>query len=408
MSRSQPLLPIAMVFCVLALSTGPAVFANAPEAPKETVIEGNNAFALDLYAKLKEQEGNLFFSPYSISTALAMTYAGAGGNTEKQMADVLHFDLPQEKLHPAFRKLIERMNAQGKESGYQLSVANALWAQKDYQFLRAFLNTTKSNYGAGLNQVDFVKATEAARKTINDWVEKRTEGKIKDLIKPGILDSLTRLVLTNAIYFKGNWASQFKEKDTEDAPFTIARDREVTVPMMSQKEQFAYDETEMLQLLELPYVEDELSMVILLPKELDGLATLENSLAPGNLKEWLQGLRKQEVVVEMPRFKLTSQFSLKEVLRSMGMTEAFSVKLANFSGMTSGRDLFISAVIHKAYVDVNEEGTEAAAATAVVMKLRGAPRPPKVFRADHPFLFLIRDNQSGSILFMGRVVNPKA
>jgi serpin B len=405
MSRSQPLLPIIMVFCVLAFGSGPVVLADALETTEETVVEGNDTFALDLYAKLREQEGNLFFSPYSISTALAMTYAGARGNTEKQMADVLHFDLPQEKLHPAFRKLIERMNAQGKESGYQLSVANALWAQKDYQFLRAFLNTTKSNYGAGLNQVDFVKATEAARKTINDWVEKRTEGKIKELIKPGILDSLTRLVLTNAIYFKGNWANQFKEKDTEDAPFTVARDRKVTVPMMSQKEQFAYAETETLQLLELPYVEDELSMVILLPKEVDGLPDLENSLTPGSLKEWLQHLTRQQVLVQVPRFKLTSEFRLEEVLKSMGMTDAFLLPPADFSGMTGVKDLFISAVIHKAFVDVNEEGTEAAAATAVVMKREVAAEPP-VFRADHPFLFLIRDNQSGGILFLGRVVNP--
>ena len=406
MNRPHPLVMIAMVFFVLALSNASVVFADVPEAPEKTLISGNSAFALDLYAKLREQEGNLFFSPYSISTALAMTYAGARANTERQMAQVLHFDLPQEKLHPAFRKLIERMNAQGKESGYQLSVANALWAQKDYQFLRAFLNTTTTNYGAGLKQVDFVKATEAARKTINDWVEKRTEGKIKQLIKPGILGALTRLVLTNAIYFKGNWERQFEKKDTRDSPFTVARDKEVAVPMMSQKGQFAYGETERVQFVELPYVENELSMIILLPKELDGLADLERSLTPRGLKEWLEGLSKKDVVVEVPRFKLTTQFRLKEVLTAMGMTDAFSVKLADFSGMTGDRDLFISAVIHKAFVDVNEEGTEAAAATAVVMKLRAAPMPPKVFRADHPFLFLIRDNQSGSILSMGRVVNP--
>ncbi len=303
--------------------------------------------------------------------------------------------------------MIERINAQGKQSGYELSVANALWAQKGYQFLRAFLNTTTTNYGAGLNQVDFVSATEAARKTINDWVEKKTEGKIKDLIKPGVFNTLTRLVLTNAIYFKGNWARQFEKVETKDSPFTVARDKNVTVPMMSQKAQFAYAETETLQLLELPYAGDQLSMVILLPKELDGLADLEKSLTPGSLRECLQGLRKQEVVVQVPRFKLTSEFSLARVLASMGMTDAFS-READFSGMTGDTELFISAVIHKAFVDVNEEGTEAAAATAVVMTLKSAPLRPPIFRADHPFLFLIRDNQSGSILFLGRVVNPRA
>jgi serpin B len=256
--------------------------------------------------------------------------------------------------------------------------------------------------------VDFITATENARKTINAWVEKKTNGKIKDLISPGVLDSMTRLVLTNAIYFKGNWAKQFKENRTQDAPFTLADGKKIEVAMMNQKAEFGYMETDTFQALELPYVDEELSMVILLPKEIDALNEFEKALTTENLNQRLAEIHKCEVVVFVPKFKTTSQFSLADVLKSMGMKDAFSSD-ADFSGINGKRDLFISAVIHKAFVEVNEEGTEAAAATGVVMRLTSVgPAAIPVFRADHPFLFLIRDNLSGSILFIGRVVNPKA
>ncbi len=369
------------------------------------LVRGNNTFALSLYGELREQEGNLFFSPFSISAALAMTYGGARGNTAAQMEQVLHFEVTTERLHQAFSQLTEQLNAQGKKGGYQLSVANALWGQQGVGFLKKFLDLTEKHYGAGLRQVDFAAATEAARKTINAWVEKETQGKIKDLIQPGVLNALTRLVLTNAIYFKGTWAEQFDKKATRDAPFTLATRQQVKVPMMHKTENFGYTEAEDFQALELAYAGDDLSMVIFLPREVDGLAALEKKLSLENLESWLGGLRRQTVQVSVPRFTMTSEFGLQDVLKSLGMTDAFS-GAADFSGMTGRRDLFISAVIHKAFVDVNEEGTEAAAATAVVMMTSAAPRPPVVFRADHPFIFLIRDNASGSILFIGRLVNP--
>ncbi len=385
------------------------------------VVKGDNEFAFDLYAKLRNKEGNLFFSPYSISTALALTYCGARGQTETQMAGVLNFPFfakpgpaissklksDRQKFASAFGKIIKDMNSRGEKGGYELRIANALWGQKDYDFLEEYTKLIKNNFDGQLNEVDFIRATEAARKTINKWVEKKTNKKITNLIQKGVLDSMTRLVLTNAIYFKGNWARQFKKDKTKDAPFTLDDGEKIETAMMNQTAEFGYMETASFQGLDLPYVDDELSMIILLPKKNDDLDELEKTLTVENLSKWLKKLYKREVVVSAPKFKMTSQFSLASVLKSMGMTDAFSSN-ANFSGMNGRKDLFISAVIHKAYVDVNEEGTEAAAATGVTMKLTsvGPSRIP-VFRADHPFLFLIRDNHTGSILFIGRVMNPK-
>jgi len=389
---------------------------------KKIIVEGNNKFALELFAKLQSTKGNLFFSPYSISTALAMAHAGARNETESQMAGVLHFPvsvhrrtdsspkslLDREQFASSFGNIIKDLNNRGQKGGYTLTVANALWGQKDYGFLQEFLKLIENSYDGRFNEVDFVRATEEARKTINAWVEKKTNDKIKNLISEGVLDSMTRLVLTNAIYFKGNWARQFKENKTKDSPFTIAEGQKIDVATMNQKAEFGYLETDTFQALELPYVDDELSMVILLPKKFDALDEFEKTLTPDNLTQWLAKIYKCEVVVFVPKFKLTSQFSLASVLNSMGMTNAFSSD-ADFSGINGKRDLFISAVIHKAYVEVNEEGTEAAAATGVVMRLTSVgPAPIPVFRADHPFLFLIRDNQTDSILFIGRVANPKA
>ena len=386
------------------------------------VVKGNNEFAFQLYARLRGKEGNLFFSPYSISTALALTYSGARGQTESQMGAVLHFPIfakqnkeswisstvipDRRQFASAFAEIIKDLNSRGEKGGYELRVANALWGQKKYGFLQEYLELIETNYGGKLNEVDFIRAAESARKTINRWVEKKTNNKIKNLIQKGVLDSMTRLVLTNAIYFKGNWARQFKKDNTKDAPFTLVDGKKVDAEMMNQKAEFGYMETESFQGLELPYVDDELSMIILLPKKNDGLDELEKTLTVENLTKWLSKLYKREVVVSVPKFKMTSQFGLASVLKAMGMTDAFSSN-ANFSGINGKRDLFISAVIHKAYVDVNEEGTEAAAATAVTMRLTsiGPARIP-VFRADHPFLFFIRDNHTESILFVGRLMNP--
>jgi serine protease inhibitor len=370
----------------------------------ETTVQGNTEFAFDLYQRLRKADGNLFFSPYSISTALAMTYAGARSDTEVQIAQALHFLLDQGQLHPSFASLEAKMGNTGRKGHIKLRVANTLWPQKGYAFLEGFLALTKQNYGVLITPVDYGNE-EATRHTINSWVEEKTEGKIKDLIPPGMLNDLTRLILVNAIYFKGNWASQFNRNLTRNAPFWVTPDEQVQVPMMTQKHEFRYGESDGLQVLELPYIGDDLSMIVLLPTETDGLAKLEESMTVENLYQWTKDLWEKEVEVFLPRFEITFPFRLDDALKSMGMVNAFSDE-ADFSGMDGSKELYIAAVLHKAFVTVNEEGTEAAAATAVIIKSKGPPSSPPVFRADHPFVFLIRENSTGSILFLGRVVNP--
>jgi serpin B len=398
------LLPLALVVAAAAS------FPGAPADPASTaaaaaVVAGNTRFALDLYRRLGTTEGNIFFSPYSISTALAMTYAGAGGTTRQQLAETLHFIPDGRTIHPAFSSLQSQLKGEQEQGRLELSIANALWVEQDFPLLKPFTDLTGRYYESGLNRVDFQQDGEKARRTINAWVEEKTKNKIQELITPGVLDSLTRLVLTNAIYFKGNWARKFKPDRTKEAQFWLAPGTAVTVPMMNGQDEFGYTEDEALQALEMPYAGDNLSMIILLPRVVDGLKGLDDMLSPEELSTRLDGVRKREVRVCMPKFTMTAQFELAKTLGAMGMPEAFS-DAADFSGMTGGRDLYISAVVHKAFVEVNEEGTEAAAATGVAMRLTAAPAPPPLFRADHPFLFLIRHKPSGSILFMGRVARP--
>ena len=379
------------------------------KADKEIVVEGNNKFAFDLYSQLKEEDGNLFFSPCSVSTALAMTYAGARGNTATQMADVLHFTLSQERLHPVFSELTQNLTADPERNSYQLAIANALWGQSGYEFYKEFINITKDYYDAGFKEVDYKddRERERSRQKINLWVEDKTNDKIKELIKQGILTSLTRLVLTNAIYFKGNWVLQFNPEQTRNSLFTPIEGQEVDVPMMNQTAEFNYSENDILQVLEMSYAGDELSMIIFLPKQASGLKKVESLLTVEKMESWLATLRKQEVIISLPKFKMTSEFLLNKALVSLGMVDAFTMK-ADFSGMTPDPvGFYISKVIHKAFVDVNEEGTEAAAATAVFMLKRAAPMPKPIFRADHPFIFIIRDIQTNSILFLGRVTDPR-
>ena len=360
-------------------------------AERTTVVEGNNAFAVALYGRLRNQGGNLFFSPESISTALAMAYAGARGGTAAQMAKTLHFTLPPDKLNPAMGALLSDLNA--AHAGYQLSVANALWAQQGYTFLDDFLDLLKTNYGAGLNQVNFKGATEAARLTINQWVEQKTQDKIKDLLQPGALRSDTRLVLTNAIYFKGDWETQFDKAQTKDEDFHLSPAQTATAPLMHREGRFSYFDGGSFQVLEVPYKSKELSLIVFLPKDPGGLPGLEQSLTDSSLQQWLRQLVSvSKVIVTIPKFKVTQQFELGSTLGAMGMPQAFTSN-ADFSGMTGHRDFAISEVVHKAYIDVNEEGTEAAAATAVTMRamaMRAPEAPPPVFRADHPFVFMIR------------------
>jgi len=405
--------------CVVAMAV--AVMGAEPETSipscaspdVKSVVGGNTAFALDLYQQLKGQPGNLFFSPYSISTALAMTCAGARGHTAYEMAKVLHVSLPQERLHPAFGALAGRMKQVQRGTQITLLTANSLWCQQDYHFTDAFLNVVRTNYRAEAHRVDFIHATSTARDEINHWVADKTTSKIEDVVAPGDLTGDTRLVLCNAMYFEGRWLHQFKASETEPVPFKVSTNETVTVPMMFQKSNFkmAWSENNSLEMLELPYLGNDLSMIILLPEDLEGsgrwqknLSELERKLTIANLHAWLVKLDRtspQEVSVGLPRFITTQRYNLKPVLKSMGMVSAFD-GTADFSGMDGTTELVISDVLHKAFVKVDEAGTEATAAT-VVSLTRGGPPP---FIVDHPFIFLIRENGSGTILFIGRIVDP--
>lgn len=381
------------------------ILAEERSTDLKSIVEGNTAFALDLYSVLKKEKGNLFFSPYSISAALAMTYGGARGNTAKEMEKTLHFTLGAKKTHPAFTELDVKLDQIQKKGKLQLHIANSLWPQKDYRFLPEYLSLMKEHYGVFVTPVDYERATEKARKIINKWVEDETKEKIKTIIRQGDLDPLTVLVLVNAIYFKGNWASQFDPDHTTESDFTLLNGQKKQVSMMQQKGKFGYKEIKGAQVLELPYVDKQLSMIVVLPTEPKGILEIENQVLVENLKSWLSRIREQEVKVYLPKFKITwGTFDLKMSLKALGMREAFVFGKADFSGMDGTRTLFIALVLHKAFVEVNEEGTEAAAATAVVMK-KGVPRI-HTFKADHPFVFLIRDNTTGSILFLGRVLDP--
>jgi serpin B len=391
-------------------AAGPAE-GLAPGSDEALLVEGNSAFAFDLYQALKGQEGNLFYSPYSISLALAMTYAGARNETAQQMADTLHFLLEQDKLHPAFNWLAAELASRGEgaagkdEKGFRLNLVNAIWGQKDFEFLSDFLDVLAGNYGAGLRILDFITEPEESRLTINDWVSNQTEGRIEDLIAPDMIDEFTRLVLTNAIYFNAAWKYPFNGNTTADGPFYLLDGGQVTVPMMHQGESLGYAKGKGYQAVELPYDGDELSMVILLPSS-GNFPAFEQGLDAQKVGDILDGLRSRLVDLTMPKFEFDSEFSLKDTLTDMGMRDAFSADDADFSGMTGNRDLFISEVVHKAFVSVDEAGTEAAAATAVVVPVGDGFEFPVEVTVDRPFIFLIRDIETGAILFVGRVLNP--
>lgn len=369
------------------------------------VVNANNQFAFDLYSKYKDKyrDDNFFFSPYSISTALAMTYEGAREKTAEEMQSVFHFSEDNDVRRPAFARIYNEINKKDKE--YKLHTANALWAQKDYQFLDEYLSATERYYGGKVTNLDFVGETEKSRQIINTWVEDQTNNKIKDLIPSGVIDPATRLILTNAIYFKGTWVLQFDKSETREADFKISPTKTVKAQMMSltgEKAEFNYAETEDLQILEMPYEGEEISMLVLLPKE-DTLDKLEHSLNAEKLDEWRGMLQERKIDVYMPKFKFETKYFMAKDLAEMGMPSAFT-RAADFSGMTGKRDLYIAQVIHQAFVEVNEEGTEAAAATAVVMKELAVMS--EIFRADHPFIFIIQQKDTGNILFLGKVVDP--
>jgi serpin B len=429
--------------------------------PADAIVEASNAFATDLYSKLVVgKRGNVFFSPAGIETALAMVYEGTGGNTAKEMAKTLHLTLPREQLSSGYADLLNVLNnpaqirVQGPDQtlnlnpvpprpappriprtgpmnprpapnnpaqvrlpgpigdpipAYELIVANALWCQKGYQFKPEFTQLIQQSYGGELNQADFGQG-EQARNTVNEWVAQRTKDKIKDLIPQGTLDEQARIVLTSAAYFKSKWddtVSKFDKDNTKDGPFTVAAAKTVDVPMMNRLGRFGYVEDADFELLDLPYAGHELSMVILLPTKSDGLPALEEKLGSKNIDNWLKNERSVWLDVTVPKFEFSSEVMLADVLKAMGMKDAFDGGKAEFAGMTDRQSVFLSAVIHKASVTVDENGTQAAGIERLLESSKVRPPSMRIFNANHPFVFMIRHNSTGEILFMGRVTNPK-
>lgn len=380
-------------------------------AAQSPLCKANTAFALDLFKKFGDNDrtANVFYSPFSISSALAMVLLGAGGNTSTQMAECLKTKDLSDEVHKGFGELLKDLHKQ--DAPYALSVANRLYGEQSYQFVEDFLEGTRKHYKAELEPVDFCSNFEAARVNINNWVEAQTQGKIKDLLAQGLLNSLTRLVLVNAIYFKGNWNKKFEESCTRDHAFKMNKNEQKPVKMMFMKSKFplTYIGDVDCQILEMPYKGKELSMLIFLPKCVEGLEKLEQQLTCEKFLDWTcpDMMDETEVQVGLPRFKLEETYDMKNVLMSLGMVDAFDMNCSDFSGMSPANDLVLSKVVHKAFVEVNEEGTEAAAATAAIMMMRCMPMPPPPFIADHPFLFFIRHNPTKSILFAGRYSSPQ-
>ncbi len=406
---------------VIRVSRSSITRDESPKADTSKVaalVGGNTAFALDLYQAIQGSDGNLFISPYSISLALAMAYAGSRGDTQRQMAETLHFDLPQGQLHSAFNALDLSLTGQSGEEDegeFRLSIANSVWGQEGYGFLPEYLDTLALNYGDEVRPLDFRRNPEGARDRINDWVAGETQDRIKDLIVPGAITPLTRLVLANAIYFKAGWQDSFDENATRDRPFHLLDGDQRDVPMMRQQKQLRYARGDGYQAVELPYEGGEVAMAILLPDS-GRFSEFEGSISGESLEAIVDGLDYELVRLTMPKFEMESAFSLSETLAAMGMPDPFDDQAANFSAM-DGRScqargdicLVISDLLHKAFVSVDEAGTEAAAATAVVVGVtRAEPVEPEPIElvVDRPFLFIIRHLDTGAILFVGRVLSP--
>jgi serpin B len=386
-----------------------------PDSQAQTDLQdlsaANTAFAVKLYQQLRQADGNLFFSPYSISQALAMAQTGASGQTAEQMARTLQFTMPTDRVNAAFNLLTQELASRQKvpndanASGFKLNIVNALWGQKSYSFEPTFLDSLAAYYGAGLRLLNFEQDPEPSRQTINTWVSDQTQKKIQDLIPAGAIDANTRLVLTNAIYFKAGWMNQFDKNGTKPGDFTLLDGKKIQVSMMAQSHELQYAAGSDYQAVALPYVGGQVDMVIVLPAE-GQFASFEQGLDSAKLNEILNGLSVAQVNLSMPKFRYDSSFSLNAALKLMGMPDAFDSQKADFSGMTGKRELYISDAVHKAYISVDEQGTEAAAATAIMMGITAMPAESADMKIDRPFLFLIRDQQTSAILFLGRVMNP--
>ncbi len=386
---------------------------NVSEQDLAGLVDGNSAFAFDLYRLLSGSDDNLFFSPYSISAALAMTYAGARGETEREMGEAMSFLLPQERLHPGFNALDFALNDVAELREYdtgdalQLNIANAVWGEQTYEFLPEYLDTLAENYGAGLQLADFIHNFEEARAAINAWVSDQTEQRIPELLQEGTLDDMTRLVLTNAIYFNASWRFPFVQDETRDGTFHRLDGSDVQTPMMHLKEDMTYGEVDGAQIVRMLYEGMTYAMEVILPPEGE-FEAFEESIDAASFAAGLEQLGPASVDITMPKFEFESSFDLPKTLRELGMVAAFQPSAADLSGMDGTRNLYISEVVHKGFVAVDEEGTEAAAATGVVGRLTSGPPRAVTIVLDRPFLFLIRHLETGSILFLGRVLDPTA
>jgi serpin B len=391
----------------LSRDAAPAV----PPADAQALLDGNSAFAFDFYRQVRADSGNLVYSPFSISLAAAMLYGGAGGETASQMAGTFHFTLPSARLNPAWDALsldLAQRPAQSKKvdskNPMQLSIANAVWGQQGYPFEKAYLDLLAVDYGAGVHLADFTSAPDTARQQINDWVDRQTQGKIKDILPPGSLDHSTRMVLTNAIYFQAAWQEAFVAKLTHDAPFNLLNGMQVQVPTMRTEDEIPVETAsgEDYQVVALPYKGDLAEMVIILPDQ-GSFETVESSLDAAAFAAMLQDLQPGNLVIYMPKFEFTAGFDLKPVLSAMGMPLAFDMSNADFSKIATIERLYVQQALHKAYILVDEAGTKAAAAT--IFGVAPASLPPRLL-INRPFIFVIRDVPTGTILFVGRVLNP--
>ena len=403
---SHLLLVAVMTAVIMACGTAGAE-SDVPPEDAQALAGRNREFAVAIFHELRTEEGNLFFSPYSLSVTLAMTYAGARGETEREMGEVLRFAGFEDRVHPAFASLDARLYTINDRGNVEITTANAIWPAKGYPFLAEFLSLIEGSYGSSITPIDYAGAPEKARLQINKWAEDRTAGRIKDLIPSGVIRPLVKLVLTNAIYFKGSWMRPFDETSTAPELFHRAHREWVKVPMMKMESRFRYREGDTGKVLVLPYEGQDISMVLFLPSGPLSLEEMEAGLTAEGIGRAIMSTSYEVVDVWLPKFRIESLFTLNEPLKSMGMEMAFSTAAADFSGMAGARHpLFISAVLQKAFVEVNEEGTEAAAATAVVMETESVGGEPVEFHADRPFVFVIWENVNGSILFMGRVADP--
>jgi serpin B len=382
--------------------------AAAPAENTGPLVAGNTAFAFDLYRALGQEPANLFFSPYNISAAMIVAASGAAGETEDQMQKALRLPGPAASQMAAWGAIERQIDGISRKDVMSLDTASSLWVDPSVHLLAGFLDPLKQDLGSAIQQADFQTAPDAARQSINKWVAEQTRDKIQNLLAPGTITPDTRMVIASAIYFFGRWAEPFSASATEEGAFTGASGATFKAMYMNQKEDHLYFENGDLQAVELSYLGGRLGMMVILPRKTDGLNNVERGLNAETLSGWVGNMARREVLLRIPKFKLETQYSLASALGGMGMTDAFSSK-ADFSRINGKRDLFISAVVHKAFIDVTEEGTEAAAATAVMVASKAMPMPkeePVVFTADHPFAFLIRDRNTGSVLFLGRLVQP--